>query len=584
MAKPIVTTQSSTNIALTSATGNGNIISGASITERGFEYNTVQAQAPDDILIVKESGSHSTGAFTGSLVGLTPGQKYYIRAYAKNADGYGYGGWAEFTCTSPTYNVTINGIDRTGDILNKTLKIIDAINEKVNTCQFILDDLSGNGIPNNDQEITITLDDGTVIFGGYILNVSYMNKMRGGAVRVSVACVDYVRLLDRNLVHRTYTDKTDLEIVNDIITRYCAGVGITTTNVIEGATIDQKSFNYLQPSEAINQICELTGRHWFIDYNKDIHYFPLTTVSAPFDIDVDSANYSGINISRNASQIKNRVYVRGGTKLSDFTTYIEKGNGEKLQFVLPDKPHSVTMEVDRGAGYIEETVGIKNVDTTGSKWYLNFQEKYIEQDDSEVVLGATDKMRLTYKYDIPILVAVENTASIAENGQREFVIFDKSITTTQSARDRATGELTDYANDVIEGSFLTWETGFVSGQYMNINLPEYEVDDDYVVQKVVAKANGAGHYQYEVYIASVKTLGIIKFLIKLLEANKNLIELDDDEVVDELLQLSDSLLSDSLIDSLVIDSTGPYHVYQVDSTPYIEDLGIARWGLSQYKY
>ena len=58
---------------------------------------------------------------------------------------------------------------------------------------------------------------------------------------------------------------------------------------------------------------------------------------------------------------------------------------------------------------------------------------------------------------------------------------------------------------------------------------------------------------------------------------------DDDEVVDELLQLSDSLLSDSLIDSLLIDSTEPYHVYQNDSAP-ITDLGIGRWALSQYKY
>lgn len=88
---------------------------------------------------------------------------------------------------------------------------------------------------------------------------------------------------------------------------------------------------------------------------------------------------------------------------------------------------------------------------------------------------------------------------------------------------------------------------------------------------------------YEVFVASAKTLGIIKFLINLLESNKNLIELDEDEVVDELVQLSDSLLNDSLIDSLITDSTGPYHVYQDDSAP-IDDPGIARWGLSQYRY
>lgn len=772
MAAPTLTTNSASSVGAKSATLNATINTGSAITARGFQFNTVQTAPPSGKQTITEEGYFSTGAFTATLSGLTPGKKYYVRAFATNADGTGYGGWAEFTATASQHSITINAVERKGDIKAKSLTITDVINDVVNTCKFILEDISGNGIPNNDQEIIVKDVDGNVIFSGYVVNVSYINRVKaGGIAAVNVSCIDYGRLLDRNLVHRTYTSQTDAAIIQDIITRYCAGAGITVNNVIEGVTIDQIAFNYIQPSQAIRRICELTGRSWYIDYDKDIHYFPTTTNAAPFNIgdhtertnyiddnmigdyvgtlknnathdsadgfvtltpasgskngqieytsalasiftaefDVwagggsgadaiyfywgcsstptgeDSAaggyvvaideyddeiqlqfngtpltsvayssldnsiwrrvkivvngtnikvyvgnvlqidyddtsrtlpgnrvglgartggstnehrvkilhvytpansatDYQGLSISKDASQIKNRVYVRGGTKLSDFTTYIEVGDGEKTQFVLPDKPHDVTLEVDRGSGYVEESVGIKNVDTTGYKWYLNFQEKYVEQDDGETVLSATDKIRLTYKYDIPILVAVENTSSILENGQREFAIFDKSITTTQAARDRASGELTDYANDIIEGSFVTWTQGFVSGQYMNISKTEYDVDDDYIIQKVVARSIGAGEYQYEVYIASAKTLGIIKFLIELLEANKNLIELDDDEVVDELLQLSDSLLDDSLLDSLVIDSTGPYHVYQQDSAPYIEDLGIARWGLSQWKY
>jgi len=580
MAVPIVTTQAASGIGLKSATGNGNITSGASITRRGFQFNTVKY--PDKQ--VYEDGSFGTGAFALSITGLTPGRKYFFRAFAINADGTGYGGWAFFTCTAPTYNVTINSIDRTGDVAHDTLVISDIIDDQVNTCRFILDDLSGNGIPTNDQEISITLNDGSKLFAGYIVNTVLENKTEGGgSVKTQIQCVDYSRLLDRNLVHKTYIDKTDKEIIEAIISTYCPGFGITTDNVVEGATIDQISFNYIQPSQAFRKIAELTGRHWYIDYDKDIHYFPLTTSVTPFNITSASTNYWGFKIKKDASQIKNRVYVRGGTKLSEFTTYVTVGDGEKVKIVLPDKPHNVTVEIDRGGGYLEETVGIKNVNLSGFEWYLNFQEKYIEQDEGESVLSSTDKFKLTYKYDIPILVAVENTASILANGQKEFAIFDKSITTTQAARDRASGELTDYANNIIEGSFNTWETGFVSGQYININLSDYDINDDYVVQKVVARAIGAGEYLYEISIASAKTLGIIKFLIQLLEANKSLVELDDDEVVDELLQLSDSLLSDSLMDSLVIDSTGPYHVYQDDSAP-IDDLGIGRWGLSQYKY
>jgi len=478
------------------------------------------------------------------------------------------------------YNVTINDIDRTADVINQSIRIEDVINDKLNQCKLKLIDRSGNGIPSPDEEIVITLADDSKIFGGYILEVE-RNKKKSGKVEAVISCIDYVRLLDRNLVHKSFEDMTDKAIIEDIIDTYCPGFGITTTNVIEGVTIDQVSYNYLQVSKVLKNICKLTGRNWYIDYDKDIHYFPLTTSSAPFNIDSDNNDYINLSLSKDSSQLKNRVYVRGGTKLSDFTTYVTVGDGEKLKFNLPDKPHSVTVEVDTGGGYSEETVGIKNVDTSGYDWYLNYQEKYLEQDSDGTVLESTHKLKLTYKYDIPILVAVENTASIEASGQQEFAIFDKSISTTSAARDRASAELTDYANSIIEGSFDTYTTGFISGQYINISLTDYDVDDDYIVQSVIARSIGAGVFVYTIKIASAKTMGIIKFLIELLEANKNLVELDDDEVVDELLEKADALLSDSLLDSLIIDSAGPYSTWCTEDEESPDTR--ARWDLFQWR-
>ena len=480
------------------------------------------------------------------------------------------------------YSIVINDIDRTTDVLAGTIIIEDVINDKQNTCKLKLVDRSGNGIPLTDQEIVITDNDGTVIFGGYVITVSMSSIKADGTVVASLGCVDYTRLLDSNLVHRTYENMTDAAIIADIVSRYCPGLGITTTNVVEGVTVDQISFNYLQPSQCIRQICDLTGRSWYIDYEKDIHYFPLTTNPAPFDIDSSNSDYIGLKVSKDSSQIKNRVYVRGGTKLSDPTTYIEAGDGEKTIFVLPEKPHDVTVEVDRGSGYVEETVGIKNIDLSGYDWYLNFQEKYLEQDSGEAVLTSAHKLKVTYSYDIPILVAIEDKDSIEEVGQREFAIFDKAIKTTQAARDRATAELTDYANRMIEGDFTTHETGFISGQYININLSAYGINDDYIIQRVTTTSQGAGKFIYHIQIASAKTMGIIRFLIELLEANKNLIELDDNEVIDELLNVSDALLSDSLQESLTIDSAGPYRTWagdSLDSSPSTRAIwNLFEWG------
>jgi hypothetical protein len=459
------------------------------------------------------------------------------------------------------YAITINEVDRTGDVIAGSVHIDDIINDRQNACNFKLMDISESGMPETGQEITITDVDDVIIFSGYVTRCSLASAKKTGAIIATVVCTDQTWLLDRNLVHKTYEDMTDAAIIADIVSTYCTGSGITTTNVIEGVTIDQISFNYIQPSQALRQICDLTGRSWYIDYEKDIHYFPLTTEAAPFNIDSDNNEYMELHIEKDASQLKNRVYVRGGTKLSDFTVYNEKGDGEKTVFVLPDKPHDISVEVNS----VSETVGIKHVNTSGYDWYVNFQEKYIEQDSGGAVLADTDTVTVTYKYDIPILVAVENTASIEEYGQREFAIFDKQITTTNAARDRASAELTDYANNLIEGSFSTFTPGFVSGQYININLTSYDVNADYLVQSVKAVSMGAGLFKYEVAIASAKTLGIIRFLVELLEANKNLIELDDSESVDELFAITDALLSDSLTEALTIDSQGAYFTWVEDS-------------------
>ena len=151
----------------------------------------------------------------------------------------------------------------------------------------------------------------------------------------------------------------------------------------------------------------------------------------------------------------------------------------------------------------------------------------------------------------------------------------------QSAGDRASAELTDYANSLIEGKFRTYTDAFRSGQYLNINLTDYGINDNYFIQKVVARSLGAGTFYYDIQIASAKTMGIIRFLIELLESNKNLIELDPDEVIDELLEVQDSLLSDSLTENLTIDSAGPYATWcsdSVQSSPATR----ARWELFQW--
>ncbi|GAI67356.1 unnamed protein product [marine sediment metagenome] len=102
---PTVTTQAVSDIAPVTATGHGNItdIGGENCSKRGVCWNTTGNPTVADSKS-EETDSFGTGAFERAMTGLTPGQLYYVRAYAYNSAGYGYGGQVEFT--TKTYYAT----------------------------------------------------------------------------------------------------------------------------------------------------------------------------------------------------------------------------------------------------------------------------------------------------------------------------------------------------------------------------------------------------------------------------------------------------------------------------------------------
>jgi len=99
-----LTTTAITSINTTSATSGGDITSdgGASITARGVVWST--STSPTISLTTKTSDGIGKGFFTSSLTNLTPKTTYYVRAYATNSAGTGYGNEISFT-TSDSSNV-----------------------------------------------------------------------------------------------------------------------------------------------------------------------------------------------------------------------------------------------------------------------------------------------------------------------------------------------------------------------------------------------------------------------------------------------------------------------------------------------
>jgi hypothetical protein len=123
---PEILTYRISNLTYTTAEISGEVINngGAEVIARGFCYAPLENPTFSDYTTSNGAGN---GVFSSKLTGLNPGTKYYLRAYAINSVGIGYGNQINFTTVpltlamltteTPTF-ITSNSAISGGNILN----------------------------------------------------------------------------------------------------------------------------------------------------------------------------------------------------------------------------------------------------------------------------------------------------------------------------------------------------------------------------------------------------------------------------------------------------------------------------------
>ncbi len=176
-------------------------------------------------------------------------------------------------------------------------------------------------------------DGTTIIFGGIIVNTE--EKVEGLVKYFAVQCKDYTHTLDRKLVTKNYTNQTVAYIVNDIITTYTSG--FTNTSTTDTTNIIAISFNYLTVSEALKKLASTVGNFsWYVDYNKDVHFYQNSSVSAPFGLTDTSANFiwDSLVFTADISQLRNHIILRGGTTNGTEYTDQKIADGQQNTFFV----------------------------------------------------------------------------------------------------------------------------------------------------------------------------------------------------------------------------------------------------------
>ncbi|MDR1226861.1 MAG: carboxypeptidase-like regulatory domain-containing protein [Prevotellaceae bacterium] len=123
MALPTLNTFDVNSVASNSATFNGTILSPGipAYTERGFVYSTSSMPTYETSITPRPTAAvNSTADYSAQVSGLTLGQTYYVRAYAKNSVGYAYS-TNEFPFSTATSQPSVSVQDATEVSVNTAI-------------------------------------------------------------------------------------------------------------------------------------------------------------------------------------------------------------------------------------------------------------------------------------------------------------------------------------------------------------------------------------------------------------------------------------------------------------------------------
>jgi hypothetical protein len=198
---PTVTTTTLTDVKSMSALGGGNVTNdgGATVTARGICWSTSPNPTIADSTTSNGTG---TGAFSSTMRVLDPSVTYYIRAYATNSQGTGYG--AQQTIITRAFRIVkINKFDT-------RVNVPSAVND-------ILTSVNNHGFN------WLQLYDLSTIFGSSTLRTAlatFISKSRAagveriGAIR-SLDQTKWNQVLSWNTTHPWYEQFDDFNVENE---------------------------------------------------------------------------------------------------------------------------------------------------------------------------------------------------------------------------------------------------------------------------------------------------------------------------------------------------------------------------------
>ena len=439
------------------------------------------------------------------------------------------------------FEIRINGTDYAHQIDWSSFKKTEVLTYQPDSCSFRIRNVPSKTYrPSLNDDVKVYRD-GILIFGGVVISTS--ETVDGLVKYFIVQCKDYTEALDGVLVAKSYTSQTAAAIVADLITNF-APAGFTHTNTVAPDTVNAIKFNYISLSQCLQNLANaLPGYDWYVDYNKDIHFFQSSSVSAPFKLgesglDIDNFIYGSLQFDADQSQIRNTIVVRGGTVTGSTVTNKQTSDGVQVVYYVGYNLDTTTFTAQHALAatpttFTSLTVGRDGIDDPASYDCLYNPTLGLIRFVSAYPVGDVVKTSGTPSY--PLVSISSDQVSVGTYGTKEFLIQDQNITTKQQAIDRAAAMLAQYSQPLYSGQFTTLKAGLVQGQTIIINLPSRGISGYFKIQQIETTlrtpSNGSADLVFVVSFVSSFNIGIIEILNRLLiQDQANLVPVSANEI------------------------------------------------------
>ena len=229
---PSVTTSDIFNISTTAATAGGTITSSGNgtITERGIVISSANTNPTVANSYKYTHGSNTTGSFSINVTGLTPNTRYYVRAYATNSAGQGYGITKQFTTTSNVVAPSISTISESNVTTNRATvggNITSNGNGVITEWGIVYSSSNSSPQIGNSSKVN-SFSNKIGVFNFDLTNLSPDTRYYFRAYAINSAGTSYGSVL---------SFRTDENVSRPSVTTSSSVTNITTNNAIAGGTV-----------------------------------------------------------------------------------------------------------------------------------------------------------------------------------------------------------------------------------------------------------------------------------------------------------------------------------------------------------